>query len=156
MPVGELDTYPAEGAAGEPIFTPPPTAPAPAFLFPPALFPATPTPVEAATARVSAEGGQLTRDEMFAVLRDTGWPEGIISEALAVSWCESKWSPYASGDSGRSRGLFQLNVATWFSYAGADPELWADPLTNARVAWLTYQYDLGRGYAPWTQWTCKP
>lgn len=112
--------------------------------------------VEAATLRVSQHGGQLTEAEVIAVLRAAQWPEGLIPEALAVAWCESRWSPYASGDGGNSLGLFQLNVATWFRYAGEDPALWSDPVVNARVAWATYQYDIGRGYAPWKQWSCKP
>jgi len=91
---------------------------------------------------------------MRQVLYSSGWPEELLSQALAVSYCESKWSPGASGDSGRSLGLFQLNIATWFPYAGEDPALWADPLVNARVALKTYGYDIARGYEPWRQWSC--
>ncbi len=122
------------------------------------LFPPSPTPsvVEAATARVSSQGGQLTEPEAIAVLEAAGWPTELIPQALAVAWCESKWSPGAVGDSGRSMGLFQVNLATWFPYAGEDPSQWSDPLVNARVAWATYNYDLSRGYAPWKQWSCKP
>lgn len=112
--------------------------------------------VEAASARVAQQGGTLTEAEMRHVLAEAGWPEALFAEALAVAWCESKWSPHALGDGGRSAGLFQLNIATWFRYAGEDAERWADPLVNARVAWATYQYDIGRGYEPWRQWSCKP
>jgi hypothetical protein len=34
--------------------------------------------------------------------------------------------------------------------------MWADPLTNARVAWAVMGYDAGRGYERWRQWSCKP
>ena len=110
--------------------------------------------VEAASVRVRALGGTLTTEEAIAVLKVAGWPDALIPQALAVAWCESKWSPYALGDSGRSAGWFQLNIATWFQYAGEDAEHWADPVTNARVALATYRYDIGRGYRPWTQWSC--
>lgn len=109
-----------------------------------------------ATERVREIGGSLSEAEMDAVLAEAGWPVDLWGQAKAVAWCESRWSPYAVGDGGASRGVFQLNVATWFRYAGEDPAQWADPVVNARVAWATYQYDLGRSYAPWKQWTCKP
>lgn len=111
--------------------------------------------VAAATGRVRALGGSLSEGEMRAVLTEAGWPVELHDQALAVSWCESKWSS-AVGDGGNSLGIFQLNKDTWFTYAGEDPEMWADPLVNARVAWATYQYDIGRGYMPWKQWSCKP
>lgn len=112
--------------------------------------------VQAATLRVQEVGGSLTEAEVRAVLTEAGWPAELHDAALAVAWCESRWSPYAVGDGGNSLGLFQLNVATWFRYAGEDPALWAEPLVNARTAWATYNYDLGRGYEPWKQWSCKP
>lgn len=109
----------------------------------------------AATGRVQALGGSLSEAEMRAVLTVAGWPVELHDQALSVSWCESKWSS-AVGDGGNSLGIFQVNKDTWFTYAGEDPEQWADPLVNARVAWATYQYDIGRGYVPWKQWSCKP
>ncbi|MCZ7599982.1 MAG: transglycosylase SLT domain-containing protein [Gammaproteobacteria bacterium] len=112
--------------------------------------------VAAATGRVRALGGSLTEAEVRAVLVVAGWPVEPHGAALAVSWCESKWSPNAVGDGGASVGLFQTNVATWFPYAGEDPEMWADPLTNARVAWAVMGYDRSRGYERWRQWSCKP
>ena len=92
---------------------------------------------------------------MRALLSATGWPEELHGEALAVSYCESKFSPEAKGDSGQSLGLFQLNVL-WFSYAGEDSAKWTDPAVNARTALATYRYDIAKGQAPWMQWGCKP
>ena len=112
--------------------------------------------VAAATGRVRELGGQLSEAEMRAVLDQAGWPAELVPAALSVAWCESKWSPWADGDSGRSKGLFQVNLGTWFPYAGEDPAQWADPLTNARVALAVYRYDIARGQAPWTQLSCKP
>ena len=85
--------------------------------------------VEAATARVNAEGGQLTREEMIAVLRAAGAPEAWFSDMLTIAWCESHYSPGAVGDSGNSLGLFQL----WSGWAQPGEDLF-DALTNARVA----------------------
>lgn len=120
------------------------------------LYPPSPTPsvVEAATARVSSQGGQLTEAEAIAVLQAAGWPTELIPQALAVAWCESKWSPAANGDSGRSKGWFQLNTM-WFGYAGEDPAMWADPLVNARTALAVYRYEQARGYAPFANWSCR-
>lgn len=134
------------------------------IYFPPTLYPMKenlqPTPTierfEAKPLIAASVSGQLTEAEMRVLLAEAGWPAELIPQALAVSWCESKWSPGAIGDSGRSVGLFQVNAATWFPYAGEDASQWADPLVNARVAWRTYQYDIGRGYESWRQWSCKP
>lgn len=110
--------------------------------------------VAAATGRVRALGGSLSEAEMRAVLTLAGWPVELHAEALAVAWCESRWSPLAVGDGSNSLGLFQLN-GMWFPYAGEDGTRWADPLVNARTAYAVYQYDIGRGYVPWKQWSCR-
>lgn len=89
--------------------------------------------VEAATARVNAQGGSLTEDEVIAVLRAAGAPEAWIPDMVAISQCESRHSPYAVGDGGNSLGMFQL----WFGWArayGVSVEALFDPLVNAKVA----------------------
>jgi hypothetical protein len=53
------------------------------------------------------------------------------------------------------RGLMQLDPI-WFNYSANSISEWADPITNLRVAYSTYLYDIGRGYTPWHQWQCKP
>jgi hypothetical protein len=112
----------------------------------------TPSPVQAATARAAAHGGSLTEAEMIAVLYSAGWPEELHSQALAVSYCESRWSPYAVGDGGRSLGLFQMQWSGagwqgWFRPAGEDEARAHDPVTNARTAWWAYQRS---GWGPWS------
>ena len=116
--------------------------------------PPTPTPtiVEQATARAASQGGSLTEAEMVAVLYSAGWPEELHSQALAVSYCESRWSPYAVGDGGRSLGLFQMQWSGagwrgWFIPAGEDEAMAHDPVVNARTAWWAYQRS---GWAPWS------
>jgi hypothetical protein len=105
------------------------------------------TLVSRATRRVNSHGGQLTRQEMEAVLAEAGWSGAALEEALAVAWCESRWSPQAQH--GEIYGLFQL-WSGWFPWAGEDLERWMEPVTNARVALHLYQRD------GWKQWQCKP
>jgi hypothetical protein len=112
----------------------------------------TPSPVQAATVRAAAQGGSLTEAEMVAVLTEAGWPAELHAAALAVSWCESRWSPYAVGDGGRSLGLFQMQWSGagwrgWFVPAGEDEAMAHDPVVNARTAWWAYQRS---GWAPWS------
>ena len=112
----------------------------------------TPSPVQAATVRAASQGGSLTEAEMVAVLYSAGWPEELHSQALAVSYCESRWSPYAVGDGGRSLGLFQMQWSGagwqgWFRPAGEDEAQAHDPVVNARTAWWAYQRS---GWAPWS------
>lgn len=85
--------------------------------------------VAAATGRVRELGGQLSEAEMRAVLEQASAPSAWLDDLLTIAWCESKYSPYAAGDSGNSLGVFQL-WRGWFR-DGEDP---FDPLANARVA----------------------
>ena len=112
----------------------------------------TPSPVQAATVRAASFGGSLTEAEMVAVLTEAGWPAELHAAALAVSWCESRWSPYAVGDGGRSLGLFQMQWSGagwrgWFIPAGEDEAMAHDPVVNARTAWWAYQRS---GWGPWS------
>ena len=98
----------------------------------------------------------LGRNRLAEILQSVGWESNVIPAAIRVIECESHGNPTAIGDSGRSVGLFQLNKATWFRYAGTDPDMWADPYVNAATALATYNYDIARGSPAWTQWSCKP
>lgn len=105
---------------------------------PPAIFPTvlpspTPTLVEAATARVSAQGGSLTEDEVVAVLRAAGAPEAWIPDMVDIAWCESRYSPYAVGDGGNSLGMFQLWTG-WAQPMGFTRDDLFDPLKAAKTA----------------------
>ena len=111
--------------------------------------------VEAASARVRQLGGVLSEAEMRAVLTVAGWPEVLHSEALAVAYGESRWSPYAVSDSGQSLGFFQLNGVTWSRYCGVSPEALFDVLVNAKCAYQVYLYDISRGQRPWQQWSVR-
>ena len=85
-------------------------------------------------------------------LAQSPWPAHLWHEVRAVARCESHHDPTAHN--GIAYGLMGL-VPLWFGYAGVSFSLWSDPVVNLTVAWATYNYDLERGYAPWTQWQCK-
>ena len=67
------------------------------------------------------------------------------SEALAVSWCESKWYVWATN--GQYRGLFQMGSSERAQY-GHGPGAWA----QSRAAYR-YYVDSGRDWSPWS---CRP
>lgn len=99
----------------------------------------------------------LTEPEMLALLHAEGWPIHLIQAAMRVAWGESRWSPGAVGDGGRSLGLFQLNAATWAPYCGITADSLLDAATNARCAWQVYQYDVARHEGDgWYAWSVKP
>lgn len=106
-----------------------------------------------AQARVNAYGGQFTRREMEILLEVTGWENKDIETALEIAWCESRFSPYAVGDSGRSVGLFQLNYDTWYRYAGFEGYPYHDAVVNALVAKKVWEYDIQK-YGKPHQWHC--
>ena len=93
--------------------------------------------VEAATARAASLGGSLTEAEVIAALREAGAPEEWIAPLVAISWCESRHSPYSvgdrNGDDWNSLGQYQL-WRGWFPAAGFTVDDAFDPLVNARVA----------------------
>ena len=75
--------------------------------------------------------------------------DGVVEEAKAVAWCESKWDPNAVN--GQYRGLFQLGryYDSTIAFYGGDPY---DPDTNAQAArdgYVSHDHT-------WAQWSCKP
>ena len=98
---------------------------------------------------------QLDSDQIRQLLAEVGTPPEWIEPFVAIAWCESKYSPGAVGDSGRSLGMWQL-AHLWFAHAGEDITRWADPDVNARVALSVARYSIARGRSPWEQWSCQP
>ena len=124
---------------------------------PPALKKPATTEVDATATPIGAVGGG-DHGNVDGWLRAGGWPENLLAQARQVAWCESRWQPAAQN--GQARGLFQvwqdLSGWGWFTTFGVDPNDWADPVVNARVALLVYKYDLQHGNPAWGQWVCKP
>ena len=120
----------------------------------------TPQPVTpGGNARVWAAGGTLAPEDVPHVLRAAGWPEHLHHEATLQIECESTYRAYVTN--GVMLGLFQISDRQggwqgWWEYYGFDPARYAEPVYNAQLAWKIYNYDIERGYAPWTQWQCKP
>jgi hypothetical protein len=153
-----------------PIPTVPFTEPGPGFVASATIQPTptpTPTPgvamapgadVDAAHHPVGAVGAVvavLTPWEMEMVLAAAGWPPELVPDAMAVAWCESRFSPGAVGAGGAVLGLFQLWYG-WFPWAGVPVERWADPVANAKVALAVARRDLTIYGTHWHQWQCKP
>lgn len=94
--------------------------------------------------------GALSLEDVTRTLRNAGWPEDRLAEALAVSGCESGWRPDAVGMAGEI-GLFQLHPvnAGRFDFHGAplDP---SNPTQNAYIALRIWERD------GWAAWSCRP
>lgn len=108
-----------------------------------------------------SSGVALTEQQMVRVLQIAGWDSRYIPEALSVSHGESRWSPYAIGDSGTSYGLFQIKSQSlgwdgWWLYFGFDVSRYYEPVYNAKLAWLIFNYERQRGYVRWSNWSVKP
>lgn len=69
---------------------------------------------------------------LIDVLRQAGWPESELGNALGVISLESGGNPTARNQNGEdSVGIFQINRVAHTQYSVAHLE---DPLTNAQVA----------------------
>lgn len=124
-----------------------------------APIPAMPTPLYAQAHLTPAIDAALSEAQMREVLTEAGWPLDLHEQALRVAWGESRWRPAATN--GVMLGLFQISDAQrgwpgWWQHYGFDSARYAEPVENARLAWLVYQYDIARGQAPWSQWEVKP
>lgn len=105
--------------------------------------------------------GALTEAEMRELV-GRHFPEWLVEEALAVSWCESRWRPGIRRRGGTDSGLFQFIRGTWDwvasqtgtgSHASGAP---FDPEANVRnAAWLV-NYSIEQGHWRWTHWVCQP
>ena len=124
------DTFIMAWGQGPPVFSAAEgfTAPTPAVTPAPPAPPPPPAPHSA----------QLTPAQARQILADVGTPPEWTEPFVAIGEKESRWSPGAIGDSGRSLGWLQLNGG-WF-HEGEDP---FDPHTNARVA-VRLRHALGR------------
>lgn len=73
------------------------------------------------------------------------WP-GDDGQALHVASCESNFNAGATSSSGRYRGLFQFDAATWRSVGGRGSPEEASVEEQTRRAWRLRQQ---RGWDPW-------
>lgn len=85
---------------------------------------------------------QLSEAQMVDLLRQAGFDEYTWPAALAVFWCESKWSPNATGAAGE-RGIAQIHPIHHDSTY--------DPLGNMLAA-----YRISSGGYDWSAWSCRP
>ncbi len=64
----------------------------------------------------------------------------------ALRWCESSGNYEAANFSGKYRGAYQFDVATWESVGGSGDPAAADPTEQDRLAKILYET---RGTSPW-------
>ena len=114
----------AEAVTPEPVYVaPPPTAPS-------------------AYANLDTSA-QLSEAQMVDLLRQAGFDEYTWPFMLRIAWCESKFSPNATGAAGEV-GLFQVHPR-WH------PDAVYDPLGNAKAA-----YRISAGGYDYSAWSCRP
>lgn len=70
------------------------------------------------------------------------------SQALRVSWCESRWSIYARN--GQFENIFQMGRSERRRYGWHT--VGSSPWVASRAA---YRYFVASGYS-WRPWTCQP
>ncbi len=81
--------------------------------------------------------GCLTASQVASYARGAGFPEGVISTMVAISYRESHWCPGAVNASSGATGLWQI-------YPGGPQYL--DPAANAAAAYAKYA---ASGLTPW-------
>ena len=86
---------------------------------------------------------QLTEAQMVDLLRQAGFDEYTWPFMLRIAWCESKFSPNATGAAGEV-GLFQVHPR-WH------PDATYDPLGNVKAA-----YRISAGGYDYSAWSCRP
>lgn len=68
-------------------------------------------------------------------------------QARAVSWCESRWNPWAWNPAGSHAGMFQMGPWERRTFGHG-----VDPWRQSKAA---YRYFAVTGY-DWSPWACKP
>lgn len=84
---------------------------------------------------------------MTEILLAAGWPSALLPQALAVSHCESSWSPGAH-NAGGPMGLFQIQPF-WADTYGLPVDSLYDPAVNAQVARWIFER------SGWSPWECR-
>ena len=85
---------------------------------------------------------QLTEARFEELLAQAGFDRATWPAAKVVAWCESRWSPNATGGAGE-RGTFQVHPIHRDSTY--------DELGNFLAA-----YRISSGGYDWTAWSCRP
>lgn len=92
----------------------------------------------------------LVPEQFERIALRAGWPQELVGELSTVVQCESTFR-YWAVNNGKYFGLLQIEP-NWFNYYHLDFTLWSDPYTNLHLGWLIYNYELDRGYWPWSPW----
>jgi hypothetical protein len=93
----------------------------------------------------TASAGRVADDQARAKVAICKTFGSYCKQALAVSWCESKWYRWAAN--GQYLGIFQMGSWERSTY-GHGNGAWA----QAKAAW---RYFVASG-KDWSPWSCKP
>lgn len=96
----------------------------------------------------------LSTAQMEALFQEAHVPSEYDIPMLRIAKCESGYRWAVLGDNGAAYGLFQLHEV-WFRYFGVADEKRLDPLTNVETTLKVASYEVARGYAPFSPWTCQ-
>ena len=88
-------------------------------------------------------GKALTKTQLVALARDTGFPDPNLAAAVALA--ESGGYPGSLGDNGDSVGLWQIHMPSHPSYTKAQLR---DPVQNARAA-----FSISKAGSTWKWWS---
>lgn len=86
----------------------------------------------------------MSESAVTAALREAGWPEDVIPQALCIAKAESGYDNWAVGDrglapgSGPSYGLFQIDSAF---HSDFDLTIWYGPLYNCQYALKLWEWN---------------
>lgn len=130
----------AHPANGEALYA----SPAPTFSQKPQST--TPDPKVAVKAEIGQSGGSQNEDRVREIAKELGLTKWQEDRAVRIGYCESGLRTNALGDSGRSRGVWQI-------FAPAHPTITDDQAYD--LDWST-RWALQRmkdGY--WSLWTCN-
>jgi len=81
------------------------------------------------------------------------FPAAWVDEALAVSWCESRWRPWVDNPRSSASGLFQFLDSTWSRWGVGSVY---DPEANTMAAARLVKHYSDEGYWRWLAWSCQP
>lgn len=93
----------------------------------------------------------LTAREIFAAVKEAGWPADKRTLATAVALAESGGSPFIYNTYKQGHfGLFQISRSAWPEFFTGGSDQWADPVANARKAYEIYKK---QGWKAWQGYT---
>jgi Lysozyme like domain len=93
-------------------------------------------------------GSPLNANQIANFAQIAGFGGNALITAVAIALAESSGNPSASGDSGASYGLWQID-SQFHPEFGTPTSSWYDPQINANMAYSVY-VAAGNSFSPWS------